>query len=110
MEIHPLSDQSSLTMDGGDCDPHYQKMMQRCLHLAKQAAGFNTPSPLVGCVIERDGEIVGEGYHPKAGKQHAVVFALKAAGDRAKGATAYVSLEPCNHFGRTPACSEALIG
>nr|WP_299409017.1 bifunctional diaminohydroxyphosphoribosylaminopyrimidine deaminase/5-amino-6-(5-phosphoribosylamino)uracil reductase RibD [Acaryochloris sp. IP29b_bin.148] len=84
-------------------------MMRRCLQLAKQAAGFTTPNPLVGCVIERDGEIVGEGYHPKAGEPHAEVFALRAAGSKAKGATAYVSLEPCNHFGRTPPCSEALV-
>lgn len=109
MEIHPLSDQPSLSKDAVNIDPHHQQMMQRCLHLAQQAAGFTTPNPLVGCVIERDGEIVGEGYHPKAGEPHAEVFALRAAGDKAKGATAYVSLEPCNHFGRTPPCSEALV-
>lgn len=109
MEIHPLSDQPSLSKDAVNIDPHHQQMMQRCLHLAQKAAGFTTPNPLVGCVIERDGEIVGEGYHPKAGEPHAEVFALRAAGDKAKGATAYVSLEPCNHFGRTPPCSEALV-
>lgn len=107
MEIHPLSDQPSPSHTSSN--PHHQQMMQRCLHLAKQAAGFTTPNPLVGCVIERDGEIVGEGYHPKAGEPHAEVFALRAAGDKAKGATAYVSLEPCNHFGRTPPCSDALV-
>lgn len=87
----------------------HQAMMQRCLELARQAAGRTSPNPLVGCVIVQDGEIVGEGFHPKAGEPHAEVFALQAAGDRATGATAYVSLEPCNHYGRTPPCTEALI-
>lgn len=64
---------------------------------------------MVGCVIVRDGRVVGEGFHPKAGQPHAEVFALRAAGDFAENATAYVSLEPCNHYGRTPPCSEALI-
>ncbi|PWA87946.1 cytidine/deoxycytidylate deaminase family protein [Artemisia annua] len=64
---------------------------------------------MVGCVIVKDGEIVGEGFHPKAGQPHAEVFALRDAGELAENATAYVSLEPCNHFGRTPPCSEALI-
>ena len=59
--------------------------------------------------ISRAGEVVGEGYHPKAGEPHAEVFALRAAGDAARGATAYVSLEPCDHFGRTPPCSRALV-
>lgn len=104
-----MSDQSTPSINGVNSNPHHQQMMQRCLQLAQQAAGFTTPNPLVGCVIERDGEIVGEGYHPKAGEPHAEVFALRAAGDKAKGATAYVSLEPCNHFGRTPPCSEALV-
>ena len=104
-----MSDQSTPSINGVNSNSHHQQMMQRCLQLAQQAAGFTTPNPLVGCVIERDGEIVGEGYHPKAGEPHAEVFALRAAGDKAKGATAYVSLEPCNHFGRTPPCSEALV-
>ncbi len=87
----------------------HQKMMRRCLTLAQKAAGRTSPNPLVGCVIVRDGAVVGEGFHPKAGEPHAEVFALRAAGDRAVGATAYVSLEPCNHYGRTPPCTEALI-
>ncbi len=83
-----MSDQSTPSINGVNSNPHHQQMMQRCLQLAQQAAGFTTPNPLVGCVIERDGEIVGEGYHPKAGEPHAEVFALRAAGDKAKGATA----------------------
>ncbi|MCT7948578.1 bifunctional diaminohydroxyphosphoribosylaminopyrimidine deaminase/5-amino-6-(5-phosphoribosylamino)uracil reductase RibD [Ancylothrix sp. C2] len=84
-------------------------MMQRCLSLARQAQGQTSPNPLVGAVIVRDGQIVGEGFHPKAGQPHAEVFALRAAGELAKGATIYVNLEPCNHYGRTPPCSEALV-
>lgn len=83
--------------------------MQRCLELARRALGRTSPNPMVGAVVVKDGEIVGEGFHPRAGEPHAEVFALKEAGDRARGATIYVSLEPCNHYGRTPPCSEALI-
>lgn len=86
-----------------------REMMQRCLMLAKKARGKTAPNPMVGAVIVRDGEIVGEGFHPGAGQPHAEVFALRAAGERAKGATIYVSLEPCNHYGRTPPCSQALV-
>ncbi len=86
-----------------------REMMQRCLNLAKQAWGKTAPNPLVGAVVVKDGEIVGEGFHPGAGQPHAEVFALRAAGARAKGATIYVSLEPCNHYGRTPPCSEAVV-
>ncbi|MBD2624984.1 bifunctional diaminohydroxyphosphoribosylaminopyrimidine deaminase/5-amino-6-(5-phosphoribosylamino)uracil reductase RibD [Trichormus variabilis] len=85
------------------------RMMQRCLELARRALGRTSPNPLVGAVVVKDGEIVGEGFHPRAGEPHAEVFALKAAGDSARGATIYVSLEPCNHYGRTPPCSEGLI-
>jgi diaminohydroxyphosphoribosylaminopyrimidine deaminase/5-amino-6-(5-phosphoribosylamino)uracil reductase len=83
--------------------------MQRCLELARQALGKTAPNPLVGAVIVQNGEIVGEGFHPGAGQPHAEVFALRQAGDRARGATIYVNLEPCNHYGRTPPCTEALI-
>ncbi|NHC35109.1 bifunctional diaminohydroxyphosphoribosylaminopyrimidine deaminase/5-amino-6-(5-phosphoribosylamino)uracil reductase RibD [Scytonema millei VB511283] len=86
-----------------------REMMQRCLTLARRALGRTAPNPLVGAVVVQDGKIVGEGFHPGAGQPHAEVFALKAAGDRALGATVYVSLEPCNHYGRTPPCTEALI-
>ncbi|NEQ32367.1 MAG: bifunctional diaminohydroxyphosphoribosylaminopyrimidine deaminase/5-amino-6-(5-phosphoribosylamino)uracil reductase RibD [Leptolyngbya sp. SIO4C5] len=84
-------------------------MMQRCLSLAQQAAGYTAPNPLVGAVITQETEVVGEGYHPQAGQPHAEVFALRAAGDRAVGGTLYVNLEPCNHYGRTPPCTEAVI-
>lgn len=84
-------------------------LMQRCLELARQAAGKTAPNPMVGAVVVRDGEIVGEGFHPKAGEPHAEVFALRAAGDRAQGATLYVNLEPCSHTGRTPPCADAVI-
>jgi diaminohydroxyphosphoribosylaminopyrimidine deaminase/5-amino-6-(5-phosphoribosylamino)uracil reductase len=99
---------------GSDFD---SRMMLRCLELARRALGRTSPNPLVGAVIVKDGEIVGEGFHPRAGEPHAEVFALKAAGvgaaspqeNRACGATIYVNLEPCNHYGRTPPCSEGLI-
>ncbi|MFB2923991.1 bifunctional diaminohydroxyphosphoribosylaminopyrimidine deaminase/5-amino-6-(5-phosphoribosylamino)uracil reductase RibD [Aerosakkonema funiforme] len=84
-------------------------MMLRCLELARLALGQTAPNPLVGSVIVRESKIVGEGYHPGAGHPHAEIFALRQAGELAKGATLYVNLEPCNHYGRTPPCSEALI-
>ena len=88
-------------------------MMRRCCELADRAAGFTAPNPLVGSAIVRAGEIVGEGYHPRAGEPHAEVFALrdarKTGENLAQGGTLYVNLEPCNHFGRTPPCSEAVI-
>ena len=88
-------------------------MVQRCCELAGKAAGLTAPNPLVGSVITQADEIVGEGYHPRAGEPHAEIFALRDAQkqgeDRTKGATLYVNLEPCNHFGRTPPCSEAVI-
>lgn len=86
-----------------------QQRMQRCIQLAQQALGQTAPNPLVGAVVVQHGEIVGEGFHPKAGQPHAEVFALRAAGDRARGATVYVNLEPCSHYGRTPPCADALI-
>lgn len=83
--------------------------MQRCLDLARQALGRTAPNPLVGSVIVQNGAIVGEGFHPAAGQPHAEVFALRQAREQARGATLYVNLEPCNHYGRTPPCSEAIV-
>ena len=86
-----------------------EKYMARALELAAKGRGRTSPNPLVGCVIISAGEIVGEGWHERTGGPHAEAIALAQAGDRARGATAYVTLEPCNHHGRTPPCSEALI-
>ncbi|MBD9369496.1 bifunctional diaminohydroxyphosphoribosylaminopyrimidine deaminase/5-amino-6-(5-phosphoribosylamino)uracil reductase RibD [Xanthomonas sp. XNM01] len=84
-------------------------MMARALALAERAAFTSRPNPMVGCVVVREGEVVGEGFHQRAGGPHAEVFALREAGERARGATAYVTLEPCAHFGRTPPCADALV-
>ena len=85
-------------------------MMRRAAELARRAEGRTHPNPLVGCVVlDRDGEVAGEGFHPRAGEPHAEVFALRAAGRRAEGGTAVVTLEPCSHFGRTPPCARALV-
>ncbi len=84
-------------------------MMARALRLAARGAYTTKPNPMVGCVIVRDGEVVGEGWHERAGGPHAEVFALEGARERARGATAYVSLEPCSHTGKTGPCAEALV-
>jgi diaminohydroxyphosphoribosylaminopyrimidine deaminase/5-amino-6-(5-phosphoribosylamino)uracil reductase len=86
-----------------------RRHMARAIALAWRGLGTTDPNPRVGCVIVRDGEVVGEGWHERAGEPHAEVHALRAAGDRARGATAYVSLEPCCHQGRTPPCTGALV-
>jgi len=83
--------------------------MARALELARKGVYSTHPNPRVGCVIVRDGETVGEGWHVQAGGPHAEVHALRQAGDRARGATAYVTLEPCSHHGRTPPCADALV-
>lgn len=83
--------------------------MQRAIELAKQGIYSTRPNPAVGCVIVKDGQIVGEGFHPRAGQPHAEVFALRQAGEQATRATAYVTLEPCAHYGRTPPCAEGLV-
>lgn len=87
-------------------DAHY---MARALELARKGLYSTHPNPRVGCVIVRDGQIVGEGWHVRAGEPHAEVHALRQAGERARGACAYVTLEPCSHHGRTPPCAEALV-
>lgn len=84
-------------------------MMARALRLAERAAYTTRPNPMVGCVIAHGDEVVGEGWHQRKGGPHAEVFALQAAGERAKGATAYVTLEPCAHTGSTGPCADALI-
>jgi len=83
--------------------------MKRALDLAARARGRTSPNPMVGAVIVRDGRVVGEGYHERAGLPHAEVVALEQAGELAKGATLYVTLEPCCHWGRTPPCTKAII-
>jgi len=85
------------------------KYMQRALNLAARAKGRTSPNPMVGAVIVKGDEIIGEGYHRKAGTAHAEVIALRAAGEDARGATLYVTLEPCSHYGRTPPCANAVI-
>lgn len=85
------------------------KYMKRALTLAKKGVGKTSPNPAVGCVIVKNGTIVGEGWHKRAGGHHAEVHALEMAGDEARGADVYVTLEPCSHTGKTPPCSEALI-
>lgn len=84
-------------------------MMQRALKLAEKALYTTDPNPRVGCVIARDGQVVGEGWHKKSGEAHAEPQAIQMAGDGCKGATAYVTLEPCFHYGKTPPCSGQLI-
>ncbi|MCJ7509077.1 MAG: bifunctional diaminohydroxyphosphoribosylaminopyrimidine deaminase/5-amino-6-(5-phosphoribosylamino)uracil reductase RibD [candidate division Zixibacteria bacterium] len=86
-----------------------EKYMEIALRLAKKGIGRTSPNPLVGAVIVKNGKIVGTGYHQKIGSPHAETNALKFAGKKAKGATLYVNLEPCSHFGRTPPCVDSII-
>ena len=83
--------------------------MANALRLAERAAYTTRPNPMVGCVIAHGERVVGQGWHQRAGGPHAEVFALREAGSEARGATAYVTLEPCAHYGRTPPCALALI-
>jgi len=84
-------------------------VMARALQLARCGLETTTPNPRVGCVLVKDGRTIGEGWHRRAGEPHAEIVALRAAGEAARGATAYVTLEPCTHHGRTPPCADALI-
>ncbi|HRM14146.1 MAG TPA: bifunctional diaminohydroxyphosphoribosylaminopyrimidine deaminase/5-amino-6-(5-phosphoribosylamino)uracil reductase RibD [Acinetobacter parvus] len=86
-----------------------QYWMQQAIELARLGQYSTKPNPNVGCVLVKNDQLIGEGFHPKAGQPHAEVFALRQAGDNAKDATAYVTLEPCAHYGRTPPCAEALV-
>jgi diaminohydroxyphosphoribosylaminopyrimidine deaminase/5-amino-6-(5-phosphoribosylamino)uracil reductase len=86
-----------------------KKYMRIALELAEKAKGRTSPNPMVGAVIVKDGEIVGTGYHHKAGTPHAEIHAITDAGDKARNATIYVSLEPCSHYGRTAPCTDAII-
>lgn len=86
-----------------------EKFMKRAIELAETGLGRTSPNPMVGAVLLKNGEIIAEGRHLKAGAQHAEVQALDAAGERAKGSTLYVNLEPCSHFGRTPPCAPVVV-
>ena len=83
--------------------------MQTAIALARKGIGKTSPNPAVGAVIVKNGRIIGKGYHKKAGRAHAEINALKQAGIKAKGAEMYITLEPCNHFGRTPPCTDVII-
>lgn len=86
-----------------------EKMMKRAIQLARKGVGKTSPNPAVGCVVVKDGVIAGEGWHKKAGTPHAEIHALQQAGELAKGADLYVTLEPCSHFGKTPPCADAVV-
>jgi diaminohydroxyphosphoribosylaminopyrimidine deaminase/5-amino-6-(5-phosphoribosylamino)uracil reductase len=86
-----------------------EKYMKQALDLAQKGSGWTTPNPMVGAVVVKDGQVVGQGYHQRAGGPHAEVNAIDDAGSRARGATIFVTLEPCNHFGRAPPCTRKII-
>ncbi len=90
-------------------DPEDRRLMRRALTLARRGMGLASPNPTVGCVIVKDGRVVGHGLHEYALKHHAEVWALKEAGERARRATVYVTLEPCSYYGRTPPCADLLV-
>ncbi|MDZ7834940.1 MAG: bifunctional diaminohydroxyphosphoribosylaminopyrimidine deaminase/5-amino-6-(5-phosphoribosylamino)uracil reductase RibD [Alkalibacterium sp.] len=85
------------------------KYMRRALELAEKGKGHTSPNPMVGAVIVKDGRIIGEGYHEKVGEAHAEVNAISSATESVEGATIYVTLEPCSHYGKTPPCSNLII-
>ena len=89
--------------------PEDEKFMQLAIKEAYKGKGKTLPNPAVGAVIVKDGKVVSTGYHERAGLPHAESIAIEKAGEKAKGATLYVTLEPCNHYGKTPPCSEKII-
>ncbi len=105
--IPESTDRSEL--DSASNDARDAEFMRRALALAQLGWGQTAPNPMVGAVVVKDGTVVGEGFHARFGEPHGEVVALKAAGDRARGSTMYVTLEPCNHFGKTPPCTEAIL-
>ncbi len=98
-----------MTQDAAASTLSHEVCMARALQLARRGCYTTHPNPRVGCVVVNGGRIVGEGYHVRVGEPHAEVHALRAAGEAARGATVYVTLEPCSHYGRTPPCAQALI-
>src|SRR4029077_19340362 len=90
-------------------DAHATRFMEHALELARKGICLASPNPMVGCILVREGEIVGEGFHEYEKRDHAEIVALKSAGEKARGSTMYVTLEPCNHAGRTGPCTEAII-
>ena len=105
--IQDSTDRSELDSDSNKARD--AEFMRRALALAQQGWGQTAPNPMVGAVVVRDGAVVGEGFHARYGEAHAEALALKAAGERARGASMYVTLEPCNHFGKQPPCTEAIL-
>jgi diaminohydroxyphosphoribosylaminopyrimidine deaminase/5-amino-6-(5-phosphoribosylamino)uracil reductase len=98
-----------MTMDALDATADDRRFMAHALELASRGRGLTSPNPMVGAVVVREGGVVGQGFHSRAGGPHAEVEALRDAGDRARGATLYVTLEPCNHRGKTPPCVDAVL-
>jgi diaminohydroxyphosphoribosylaminopyrimidine deaminase / 5-amino-6-(5-phosphoribosylamino)uracil reductase len=90
-------------------DAHATRFMEHALELGRRGTGLASPNPMVGCILVRGGQIVGEGFHQYEKRDHAEIVALKSAGEKARGSTMYVTLEPCNHAGRTGPCTEAII-
>jgi len=90
-------------------DAHATRFMEHALELARKGTGLASPNPMVGCILVREGQIVGEGFHQYDLRDHAEIVALKSAGEKARGSTMYVTLEPCHHTGRTGPCTEAII-
>ena len=96
-------------MSSSDFSANDHKLMARALQLAKRGIATTQPNPRVGCVIVKEGKIIAEGWHEKAGSAHAEIMALQQAGDQIRGATAFITLEPCSHYGKTPPCTDELI-